>query len=109
MKTLIHVNQFVIKKNRLSGERKPVLTVKTYKDNKYAHEAIILDKEGNEVARVVYRPDKPLSCGAVCWIETKNEVRLVNEPSDSLSLEAAQDSSSLASSSAEPCQSQSDD
>ena len=52
----------------------PVLTVKTYKDNRYASEAVIVDDDGIEVARVVYRPEKPLSCGAHCWIETKNKV-----------------------------------
>jgi len=31
MKTIIHVNQHVIKRNRLTGERDPTLTVKTYK------------------------------------------------------------------------------
>ena len=32
---------------------------------------------GTEVARVVYRPEKPLSCGAKVWIETANEVEVV--------------------------------
>lgn len=75
MKTIVHVNQHVIKANAKTGERDPVLTVKTYKSNKYAHEVDILDAEGNVVATVVYRPDKPLSCGAKVWIETQHEVR----------------------------------
>jgi hypothetical protein len=77
MKTIIHVNQHVIKSNRKTGATDPVLTVKTYKSNDYAHEAIIKDANGNEVARVIYRPDKPLSCGAHVWIETQHEVELV--------------------------------
>ncbi len=32
---------------------------------------VIRAMDGSEVARVVYRPDKPLSCGAVAWIETE--------------------------------------
>jgi len=76
MKTLIHVNQHVIKSNRKTGENKPVLTVKTYKSNDYAHDVEILDAEGNVVARVIYQPDNPLSCGAHVWIETQNEVRI---------------------------------
>lgn len=76
MRTIIHVNQHNIKHNRTHGENRPVLTCKTYKSNNYAHEAVILDKDGNEVARVVYRPDAPLSCGAHVWIETHNEVIL---------------------------------
>jgi hypothetical protein len=74
MKTIIHVNQHVIKANRKNGTSKPCLTVKTYKTNRYASEAIIRDKDGKEIARVVYRPHNPLSCGAHCWIETQNAV-----------------------------------
>lgn len=76
MKTIVHVNQHQIKANRKDGTNDPVLTVKTYKDNRYAHEAIIRDKDGVEVARVVYRPDNPLSCGAHVWIETQNTVEI---------------------------------
>ena len=78
MKTIIHVNQHVIKKNTKSGDRNPVLTCKTYKTNNYCHEAIINDHNGLEVARVVYSPDKPLNCGARVWIETQNEVKCIN-------------------------------
>ncbi len=74
MRTIIHVNQHKIKANRKHGTNEPCLTVKTYKDNRYAHEAVIRDTEGNEVARVVYRPHNPLSCGAHCWIETELNV-----------------------------------
>ena len=75
MKTIIHVNQHVIKANRKNGEVNPVLTCKTYKTNRYADEASIVDpKTGKELARVVYRPNKPLSCGAHVWIETQNDV-----------------------------------
>ncbi len=71
-KTIIHVNQHVIKANAKTGARDPVLTVKTYKDNKYAHQ---VDIKGP--SRIVYSPDKPLSCGAKVWIETFSEVDIV--------------------------------
>jgi hypothetical protein len=29
------------------------------------------------VARVVYSPENPLSCGAKVWIETENSVQIV--------------------------------
>ena len=74
MKKIIHVNQHVIRRNTKQGTDDPVLSVKTYKENNYAHEAIIKDKTGVEVCRVVYRPHKPLSCGARCWIETDTEL-----------------------------------
>lgn len=77
MKTVIHVNQHVIKANAKTGDNDPVLTVKTYKSNDYAHRVNILDEQGNVVARVVYSPDNPLSCGARVWIETENSVQIV--------------------------------
>ena len=65
MKTIIHVNQHVIKRNSKLGENNPPLTVKTYNSNTYAHTVEILGP-----ALVVYSPDQPLSCGARVWIET---------------------------------------
>lgn len=76
MKTIIHVNQHVIRANKKNGEENPVLTCKTYKENIYAKEIEILDESGSVVAKVVYSPDKPLSCGARVWIETHHEVRV---------------------------------
>lgn len=70
-KTVIHVNQHVIKRNRKTGDRNPVITCKSGKSNLYGHDVIVYDRQGNEVARVVYRPDKPLSCGAQVWIEVE--------------------------------------
>ena len=69
MKTIIHVNQHVIKSNRKEDKNDPVLTVKTYKSNVYAHTVQI-----NGPSTVIYSPDKPLSCGAHVWIETESEV-----------------------------------
>ena len=59
MKTIIHVNQHVIKANTKNGTNDPALTVKTYKTTRYCHEVEIL---GN--SKVVHSPHKPLSCGA---------------------------------------------
>lgn len=73
MKKIIHVNQHHIRANTKNGSDKPVLTVKTYKDNQYAHEAIIKDKKGNEIGRIVYRSQNPLSCGARVWIELNTD------------------------------------
>jgi hypothetical protein len=74
MKTIIHVNQHVIKKNRKEGTNDPVLTVKTYKSNTYASEVVVHGE-----SRIVYSPDKPLSCGAHVWIETEAEVEIINQ------------------------------
>ncbi len=80
MKTIIHVNQHVIKSNRKTGANDPVLTCKTYKENRYGHIAIIKDKDGKEVGRFIYRDHKPLSCGARVWFETDLEVEVVDDP-----------------------------
>jgi hypothetical protein len=69
MKTYIHVNQHVIRSNRKNGETKPPLTAKNYKENKYGREISV-----SGPCKVVYSPDKPLSCGARVWIETTSEV-----------------------------------
>lgn len=82
MKTIIHVNQHKIKSNSKNNEQEPVLTCKTYKSNEYAHTAIIYGQDGMEAARVVYSPDKPLSCGAKVWIETMNLVDTINNSDD---------------------------
>lgn len=71
MKTIIHVNQHVIKANAKNGENNPTLTVKTYKSNDYAHEVFI-----DGPSKVVYSPDKPLQCGAKVWIETEAVVTI---------------------------------
>jgi hypothetical protein len=79
MKTIIHVNQHVIKANRKNEVNDPVLTVKTYKENRYAHEVEVLGP-----SRIVYSPDKPLSCGAHVWIETQSEVVIAPTDEDYL-------------------------
>ena len=85
MKKIIHVNQHIIKHNTKHGTDEPVLTIKTYKENKYAHEAIIKTKDGVELAKVIYRPHDPLSCGARVWIEMQTdttEVELIVREND---------------------------
>ena len=74
MKTIIHVNQHVIKQNKKNKTTDPVLTVKTYKSNNYAHEVIIKGP-----CKIRYSPDKPLSCGAHVWIETESEVEIIKQ------------------------------
>ena len=72
MKTRIHVNQHKIKANKKHGTNDPVITVKTSKSNTYGHEVLI-----NGSSKVIYSPDKPLSCGAKVWIETESEVVVI--------------------------------
>jgi hypothetical protein len=74
MKTIVHVNQHKIRANagKPADQQAPVLTVKTYKSNTYAYEVEILGP-----SRIVYSPDKPLSCGARVWVETESEVKIL--------------------------------
>ena len=73
MKTIIHVNQHEVIANNKNGTNNPVLTIKTYKTNTYAHEVSIKGE-----SKVIYSPDKPLSCGARVWIETQADVEILN-------------------------------
>lgn len=67
----IHINQHKIRSNSKHGKNEPVITVKTYKDNRYASSVEIKGP-----CKIIYSPDKPLSCGAKVWIETKSDVIL---------------------------------
>ena len=71
MKKRIHINQHKIRSNKKHNLNEPVITVKTSKSNDYAHEVEI-----NGPSKVIYSPDKPLSCGAKVWVETEAEVNL---------------------------------
>ena len=76
MKTIVHVNQHHIKANA-KGADLPVLTVKSYKENRKCNRAIIKDDDGKIVAQLIYSPDKPLSWGAKVWIETELNVETI--------------------------------
>ena len=65
----------VIRKNQKTGERKPPVTVKTSRSNDYYHEVEILGP-----SKVIYSPDKPLSCGARMWIETESDIIGIHRP-----------------------------
>lgn len=67
----IHINQHIIRRNAKTGEREPVITVKEGKKNTYGHSVTV-----HGPSKVVYSPDKPLSCGAKVWVETTAEVEI---------------------------------
>ena len=71
-KTIIHVNQAVIKENKQTGRNEPPLIVRTYKGRVRAHE---IECEGPVTFK--HSPDKPLACGARVWAETYGEVKVV--------------------------------
>ena len=70
MKTIVHVNQHVIRANKKHGRDDAPITVKNWKENIYCKRVKLKECE------VVYSPHKPLSCGAQVWIETTEDVWL---------------------------------
>lgn len=77
MKKRIHIDQHAIRRNKKHGTDDPVISVKTYKENVKANSVEILGP-----SKVVYSPEKPLSCGARVWIETDSEISLDSELAD---------------------------
>lgn len=65
----IHVVQPNIRANKKDGGNRPVISVRT-SAKIYRGSAVKI----NGPSALVYRPDRPLSCGARLWIETKSEV-----------------------------------
>ena len=89
-KTVVHINGNNIKQNakRTPEERKPVITIKSNgacngsigeegkgKKNTYANALEI-----PYPCRIVYEPDKPLSCGARVWIEVLGQDLVAIQP-----------------------------
>ena len=70
----IHVNQHVIKANAKYGENNPVFTIKQGGKNTYAYNVKVVGE-----MELVYSPDKPLSCGAKVWIETRGDISMSND------------------------------
>lgn len=68
----IHINQHVIRRNKKTGEREPVISIKEGRTNTYAQGVKILGP-----SEVVYSPDKPLSCGAKVWVETDADIEVI--------------------------------
>lgn len=70
IKTIVHVNQHIIRRNKTHGESEPPLSIRERGKTRRADEVAIHGADGEVAAKVVYSPDKPLSCGARVWIES---------------------------------------
>jgi hypothetical protein len=69
VKTRIHVNQHVIRSNKLHKRKDhPISIIQRGVTTRVSKVKIA------GPCKVVYSPDKPLSCGARVWIETEGEV-----------------------------------
>jgi hypothetical protein len=70
MLTRIHVRRDLIAADRRDGTISRVFGVETSgKKKRYGRGVIVFGP-----SKFVYRPDKPLGCGARAWIETKSAV-----------------------------------
>lgn len=68
----IHVNQHIVRSNIKSGTNEPTCTVQ-WKGKSYVGRDICI----RGPSTVIQRMDKPLSCGARIWIETRCEVEIL--------------------------------
>ena len=77
MKTKIHVNQHVIRRNNKLKDpdafHEPPITVKQGTLNTYCKAV-----EVTGPCVIKYSPDKPLSCGAKVWIETDSSIIFIS-------------------------------
>lgn len=71
-KTIIHVNQAIIKRNLKEGRNDPCLIVRDYKSSKNCYEV-----EVKGTLKVIHNQENPLDCGARCWIETFDDVEIL--------------------------------
>lgn len=77
-----HINRGTIDSNRKHNKNDPPIATKRGKTgkSKMSHTLVFVDKDGNEVARAIYSPHKPiLSCGARLVIESEYEPRIIEE------------------------------
>jgi len=65
----LHVDKRVIMSNLKHGTDNPPITIQTSKGSIKCREIDILGD-----SKFIYRPEKPLNCGARLWIETKAEL-----------------------------------
>ena len=70
----IHINRNIIQQNNKNNTDLPVCRVQEGSKARYGRSVEI-----HGPSKMVYRPDKPLSCGAKLWIETNSEVSIQDE------------------------------
>lgn len=68
----LHVDQAVIRANRKHGRTDPPITVQT---SRGPIKCAVVHVNGPST--FIYRPDKPLACGARLWIETTAEIEVL--------------------------------
>lgn len=72
-RTVIHVAQQAIAKNRKQGTNDPAIIVNRGGKATRHHEVDLVLPDGTVVGTFVYQPHDPLSCGARLWLEVNND------------------------------------
>ena len=75
----VHVNRHTLARNKKHGYADPAIGVEEYGRQKRYGSRVDILHEGVVVASVIHREEKPLRCGARCWIETRADVRIEGE------------------------------
>ena len=70
----IHINRNIIQQNEKHDRELPVCRVQEGSKARYGRAVEI-----HGPSKMVYRPEKPLSCGAKLWIETDSEITIEDE------------------------------
>jgi len=65
----VSVNGLKIRQNNKDGRRRRIFRVQRGDKITYCNQVLIPDG-----AKLVYRPDRPLKCGAKAWIEWQEKV-----------------------------------
>lgn len=68
----VHVNQHIIRANIKTAADEPAVTVQ-WKGKSYTGRDVVI----KGVSTVRQKMDKPLSCGARIWVETRAEVEIL--------------------------------
>lgn len=71
---IIHVNQHIIRANKKNGASDAPLTIRLWDGT-----LRVYGIEINGPSVVIYSPDRPLPCGAKVWIETRSEIKYIEE------------------------------
>lgn len=67
MSVKVHINQHVIRANKINGANNPPVSIIRGSKVERAMEVSLVGP-----CKVVYSPDKPLKCGARVWIEAQD-------------------------------------
>ena len=75
----LHVNSHTIQSNKKGGAD-PVLTCRMSDGPRYSgsgeEQRIDVVYRGEVICSLRYLKNKPLSCGATCWVETTREIHI---------------------------------